>query len=66
VIAPIDLGSRRELFVDSLLVDRLKKASLHLHEPQPREVVLQHDTAWEGPITVAGGYRVNRPSTVWL
>ena len=49
MIAPIDLGSRRELFVDSLLVDRLKKASLQLHVPQPREVVLQHDTAWEGP-----------------
>ena len=49
MIAPIDLGSRRELFVDSLLVDRLKKASLQLHEPQPREIVLKHDTPWEGP-----------------
>jgi hypothetical protein len=47
--SPIDLGSRRELFVDSLLIDRMKKADLQLHEPQPREVVLQHDTPWEGP-----------------
>jgi hypothetical protein len=46
---PIDIGSRRELFVDSLLVDKLQTATLHLHEPQPREVVLQHDTPWEGP-----------------
>jgi len=45
----IDLGSRRELFADSFLVERLKKASLHLHEPQPQEVVLRHDTPWEGP-----------------
>ncbi|MBT3342748.1 MAG: hypothetical protein HN712_13580 [Gemmatimonadetes bacterium] len=50
--SPIDLGSRRELFVDSLLIDRLRKASLHLHEPQPRELVLQHDTPWEGPFSL--------------
>lgn len=47
--ATIDLGSRRELFADSLLIDRLKKASLQMHEPQPQEVVLRHDRPWEGP-----------------
>ena len=47
--APIALGTRRELFVDSLLIDKLKKASLCMHHPQPREVVLRHDTPWEGP-----------------
>ena len=31
---PIDLGSRRELFVDRLLVGELKNTSLKLHEPQ--------------------------------
>lgn len=50
--SPIDLGSRRELFVDSLLIDRLKSARLHLHEPQPRQVVLHHDTPWEGPFSL--------------
>ena len=49
---PIDLGSRRELFADSLLIDRLKKSSLQLHEPQAREVVLRHDTPWEGPFSL--------------
>ena len=45
----IDIASRRELFADSLLIDRLKNASLCMHQPQPQEVVLRHDTAWEGP-----------------
>ena len=49
---PIDMGSRRELFADSLLIDRLKKSSLQLHEPQAREVVLRHDTPWEGPFSL--------------
>lgn len=31
---PIDIGSRRELFVDRFLVDRLENATLKLHEPQ--------------------------------
>ena len=48
----IDLGSRRELFADSYLVEKLKKASLHLHEPQPQEVVLRHDTPWEGQFSL--------------
>ena len=44
-----DIGSRRELFVDAALVDRLLgKAELRLHHPVPREVVLVHDAAWEG------------------
>lgn len=44
-----DIGSRRELFVDDMLVDRLLgKAELRLHHPVPREVVLVHDAAWEG------------------
>jgi len=31
---PIDIGSRREPFVDRFLIDRLDNASLKLHEPQ--------------------------------
>ncbi len=51
-MSAIDLGSRRELFVDSHLIDQLKKTSLRLHEPQPREIVLQHNTAWEGQFSL--------------
>ena len=32
--APIDIGNRRELFVDGFLVDRLGNAQLKLHEPR--------------------------------
>jgi hypothetical protein len=47
--AVIDIGSRRELFIDRVLVDRLVgKADLRLHHPTPREIVLVHDAPWEG------------------
>ncbi|HVK18409.1 MAG TPA: hypothetical protein VM533_15845 [Fimbriiglobus sp.] len=47
--AAADIGSRRELFVDDTLIDRLGgKATLRLHHPQPKEVALVHDTPWEG------------------
>ncbi|REJ81446.1 MAG: hypothetical protein DWQ34_14615 [Planctomycetota bacterium] len=45
----IEIGSRRELFVDEALVDRLAgNATLRLHHPTPQEVVLVHDEPWEG------------------
>ena len=44
----IDLGTRRELFVDGHLIDRLDGARLRLHSPQPREIVLQFEQPWEG------------------
>ncbi len=45
----IDIGSRRELFVDRFLIDRLEGGvSLKLHRPEPQEVVLQTDKPWEG------------------
>jgi len=47
--APIDIGSRRELFVEDTLIDRIAgRAELRLHEPVPREIVLRHDEPWEG------------------
>ena len=46
---PIDIGSRRELFVDDYLVDRfVGKAELRLHRPTPREIVFNCDKPWEG------------------
>ncbi|MDA1052971.1 MAG: hypothetical protein O3C40_21165 [Planctomycetota bacterium] len=46
---PIDIGSRRELFVDDLLIDKLSgEAELRLHHPTPREVAIVHDAPWEG------------------
>ena len=46
---PIDIGSRRELFVDDYLVERLSgSAALAVQKPAPREVVLVTDRPWEG------------------
>ena len=50
--SPVTIGTRRELFVDSLLIEALKGATLQMHAPQPREVVLQHNTPWEGPFSL--------------
>lgn len=46
---PIDIGSRRELFIDDHLVEQLRgEARKVLHHPIPREVALVHDEPWEG------------------
>ena len=43
---PIDIGSRRELFVDSHLIDRLKGASLKLHRPHLEGDAISFDKPW--------------------
>ncbi len=51
---PIDIGSRRELFVDRYLIDKLSgKAEQRLHSPTSREIALTFDQPWEGN---ASGY----------
>jgi len=45
---PIDIGSRRELFVDDVLIEKLRGARLVLHRPTPGEVATVHDEPWEG------------------
>jgi hypothetical protein len=53
-VEPIDIGSRRELFVDRELVERVQgHATFRLHAPTPREVAIQYDQPWEGN---ASGY----------
>jgi len=49
---PVPLGTRRELFVDDRLVERLAgQASLRLHHPEPRELALETSEPWEGNAT---------------
>src|SRR3954447_25419678 len=48
---PIDIGSRRELFVDDFLIDKRLGVDLRLDSPTPREIVMVRDAPWEG----AGG-----------
>jgi len=44
----IDIGSRRELFVDGHLIEGLVGAQRQLHHPVPREIAIVHDAPWEG------------------
>lgn len=45
----IEIGSRRELFVDNALIEQLRgQTSQRLHHPQPQEISLEHDAPWEG------------------
>ncbi len=45
---PLDLGSRREIFADRWLIDRLEGAALRLQSPIEREPVLVLNRPWEG------------------
>ena len=46
---PVGIGSRRELFLDNFLVDRLVGGAQRVfHKPVPREVVMKFDQPWEG------------------
>lgn len=45
----LNIGSRRELFVDRVLIDRLNNTQLKLHEPVSGGVAIRIDKQWEGP-----------------
>ncbi len=47
----VDIGQRRELFVDSFLIDTMEGCRPELHPPQPREIVFSFDQPWEGRYT---------------
>ena len=47
--AILDIGSRRELFVDYYLIDSMEDVELKLHEPRNEGVALQLDQPWESP-----------------
>ena len=44
---PINIGSRRELFVDGYLIDKFDGVSRKLHEPHPAGTAISHDDPWE-------------------
>lgn len=45
---PLELGSRRELFVDHQLIERLNGVTLTLERPRDEGVALRFDKTWEG------------------
>ncbi len=44
----IDLGNRRELFIDTHLVDEMKNVQLMVHQPTREEIAVECDQPWEG------------------
>jgi hypothetical protein len=44
----LDIGNRRELFVDHYLIHKLVDARLVLHEPRDEGEVIRFDKPWEG------------------
>ena len=48
VTEAIDIGSRRELFVDRFLIDGMHNARMELHQPRDEGLVLAFDKPWEG------------------
>jgi len=47
-VKPVNIGSRRELFVDRFLIDSLHGAQLFLHEPRDEGPTFRFDQPWEG------------------
>jgi len=48
-MTPANIGSLRELFVDTTLIDALTgHIHQHLHEPADKGIVIDHDAPWEG------------------
>jgi hypothetical protein len=44
----IEIGMRRELFVDRYLIEHMNSTQLRIHSPRPAETVLRFDRPWEG------------------
>ena len=45
---PIEIGNRRELFVDTHLIEKLVRSERRMHHPVAREISIVHDAPWEG------------------
>jgi hypothetical protein len=59
-----DIGDRRQLFIDSQLIDWMDKVSLRLHEPVSGGIAIKLDRPWEGPAN--GGISVLRHGDRYL
>lgn len=44
----VDIGSRRELFVDHALIEKLDGAALQMHAPREAGVAMRFEKPWEG------------------
>ena len=48
-VRPLEIGARRELFVDQYLIDTMHDVRLVLHTPRDEGIVVRFDQPWEGP-----------------
>ena len=48
------IGSNLELFVDDWLIHQMYGTNLMMHNPIPKEVVLEFNRPWEGPVSAGG------------
>ena len=48
---PVNIGNRRELFVDRFLIDQLNGVRLQLHTPREEGLAFAFDKPWEGPFS---------------
>ncbi|MBM3998646.1 MAG: hypothetical protein FJ297_03715 [Planctomycetes bacterium] len=48
---PVDIGTRRELFVDRFLIESMRGVALRLQPPQSGGVAFAFDQPWEGPVS---------------
>ena len=46
--SPLEIGVRRELFLDQYLIEKLDHVRLQLHEPRDEGTVFRFDQPWEG------------------
>ncbi len=61
---PVEIGSRRELFIDGFLIESLHGgAEQRLHHPVPQEIALVHNAPWEG--TGSGYHSVFRDGDLY-
>ena len=49
---PLNLGTKRELFVDHYLIDKLDGVSMQMHHPRDEGPVLHYDKPWEGAFSM--------------
>ena len=52
-VETLQLGTRRELFVDDWLIEEMNGVTLQMHPPVFREIVFEFNRPWEGDISWA-------------
>lgn len=63
-LAELDIGSRRELFIDDWLIEESRGCRRNLNRPERREIAFRTDAPWEGN---GSGYQsVVRDGQRWL